>query len=366
MSDKTVALIHLDHLAYNFNEIRNKISPSSLIPVVKADAYGHGAVQVAKRLVKEGAVMFAVAQFKEAMELRESGISQPILIFGRLFPDEIPVAAQQDFVMSVFGTADIKWIEKARINKPVRVHVNVETGMGRVGLLIDQEPAFFNELAACNTISWEGIYSHFATSDEKDKAYAFSQLARFKDIIKTARQKSIHPLLVHMANSGAILDMPESYFDACRAGIMLYGHYPSSETSESIRLKQVMALKTYVAHVRRLPKGHNVSYARRWTTKRETGLAVLPVGYADGLRRGLTNTGQVLIRNKRYPMVGTVTMDQIMVDVGDDRIEPGDPVLIWGDSNQGTLQVLDVAESIGTIPYELTCGLTTRVGRVYV
>jgi alanine racemase len=169
-----------------------------------------------------------------------------------------------------------------------------------------------------------------------------------------------------MANSGAILDMPESYFNACRSGIMLYGHYPSTETSQSVLLKQVMTLKTIVAHVRRLPAGHNVSYGRRWKTHRETTIAVLPIGYADGIRRHLTGRLQTMIGGRRYPVVGTITMDQIMVDMGDDPVAVGDDVLIWGDAEGGSIQVLDVAESMGSIPYEMTCGISRRIRRVVV
>jgi alanine racemase len=169
-----------------------------------------------------------------------------------------------------------------------------------------------------------------------------------------------------MANSGAILDMADSYFDAVRPGILMYGHYPSSETSQSIKPRQVMTLKTFVAHMREMPAGFPISYGRRWITKKTTRIAVLPLGYADGVSRELTNRGEVLIRGRRYPMVGTVTMDYIMIDVGDDPIKPGDEVIVWGESPQGTIQALEVAEKIGTITYELTCGVSKRVKRVYV
>jgi len=170
--------------------------------------------------------------------------------------------------------------------------------------------------------------------------------------------------MIHMANSGAILDMPDSRFNACRCGIILYGHYPSLETSRSIALQQVMNLETTVMHLRRLPAGHNVSYGRRWQTTRETTIAVLPIGYADGVRRHLTGRLQVMIAGRRYPVVGTITMDQIMVDVGDDPVEVGAKVLIWGDAEDARIQVLDVAEAMQSIPYELTCGISRRVPRV--
>ncbi|MFO7716319.1 alanine racemase [Desulfosarcina sp.] len=366
MPFRTCAWIHLSRLRFNFREIQRKISPARLIPVVKADAYGHGAIPVSRCLVDEGAELLAVAQFKEALELRQSGIAVPILIFGRLFPDELPEAIRAGFRISLFGAEDIRWIERVPGKEAAHVHVNVETGMGRVGVLLAREPEFFDHLLRSGRCVWEGLYSHFATSDETDKTYAREQLARFSALVDRLKTKGSLPPMVHMANSGAVLDLPESYFNACRCGIILYGHYPSTETSRSISLKQVMCLKTFVAHLRRLPAGHNVSYGRRWKTNRETSIAVLPVGYADGLRRHLSGRIQVLIRGRRYPVVGTITMDQIMVNVDDDPIAVGDDVVIWGDAESGQIQVLDVAEAMGSIPYEITCGVSKRIQRVFV
>ena len=366
MKPKTVAEINLNHLVYNIRAIQQKVFPAKVIPVVKADAYGHGAVPVTQRLEKVGFEMFAVAQFQEAMELRDSGITRPILIFGRLFPGEIAAAVKANFRISVFGKEDIGWIEKANQSIPAHVHVNVETGMGRVGLILDQEPDFLDYLGTSKNCIWEGCYTHFSTSDEKDKTYANQQLERFKKILSALAHQDVRPAMIHMANSGAILDIPESYFDAVRAGILMYGHFPSPDTTCSVQPKQVMTLKTYVGHIRDMPAGHAISYGRRWTTPKATKIAVLPIGYADGMRRSLTNIGEVLIRGKRYPIVGAVTMDQIMIDVGDDPVKPGDEVVLWGDSQQGSIQVSEVAEKIGTIPYEITCGVSKRVKREYI
>lgn len=366
MANKTVAEINLNNLAFNVHAIAKKVSPAAVIPVVKANAYGHGAVRVTKHLVKQGFKAFAVAQFQEAMELRESGITQPILIFGRLLPDQIPAAIKAGFRISIFGKEDIDWIEKAGQNQSAVVHVNVETGMGRVGVFLDQEPDIFDQLIRSRQCLWEGLYSHFSTSDEADKAYANTQLSRFQNILAQIKSLKKKPSIIHMANSGAVLDIPASYFDAVRPGILIYGHYPSSEITQSITLKQVMTLKTYVSHVRSLPAGFPISYGRRWVTPRATKIAVLPLGYADGLNRKLTNQGEVLIQGKRYPMVGTISMDQTMVHVGDDPIKTGDEVILWGESAQGTIEVSEVAEKIGTIPYEVTCGVSRRVPRVYV
>ncbi len=366
MDPQTCARIHLDRLRHNYRAICHAIAPARLIPVVKANAYGHGALSVSRCLIAEGADLLAVAQFQEAMELRDSGIDVPILIFGRIIPDDLPEAIRAGFRISLFGAEDIRWIEKAAGDRAAHVHVNVETGMGRVGVLLDREADFFDRLIRAGHCTWEGLYSHFATSDEKDKTYAHRQLSRFTDVIDQLRSRTSLPPIIHMANSGAVLDMPDSRFDACRCGIILYGHYPSVETSRSIPLQQVMDLQTTVTHLRRLPAGHNVSYGRRWKTPRETTIAVLPIGYADGVRRQLTGRLQVLIAGRRYPVVGTITMDQIMVDLGDDSIPLGAKALIWGATADGCIEVLDIAETMGTIPYELTCGISKRVPRVVV
>ncbi len=362
---RTCAEINLDHLAHNLHQIRNRVAPARVIPVVKADAYGHGAVVCAGRLVREGVTMFAVAQFQEAMELRESGIDEAILVLGRLFPQQLPEAVKAGFRITVFGEEDLHWLEAVGAERPVPVHVKIDTGMGRTGLLASRTDSFLNDLVQCRSIIWEGLFSHFATADEPDKRYANLQLARFRELLGRVRELVRRPSLIHMASSAAILDLPESTFDAVRPGILMYGHYPSRTTSQTIAPKQVMTLKTYVAHVREMPGGHPVSYGRRWSTPGPTRLVVLPIGYADGISRRLTNLGKVLIRGKQYPMVGTVTMDFIMVDVADDPVKVGDEVIIWGESSQGTIQLADVAERIGTIPYELTCMVSKRVRRVY-
>jgi alanine racemase len=366
MTFSTCAEINLDHLAHNAHSIRERVAPARVIPVVKADAYGHGAVACTRRLAKEGFTMFAVAQFQEAMELRESGIDHPILVLGRLFPQEICQAVKAGLRICVFGEEDLRWIEEAGVEAPAPVHVKLETGMGRTGLLLSQADRFFERLVRSQACLWEGLFSHFSTSDEADKRYANLQLSKFREVLARVRGFAKQPTIIHMASSGAILDLPDSYFDAVRPGILLYGHYPSQTTSRSLEPKQVMTLKTYVAHVREMPSGHPISYGRRWSTPGTTHIAVLPIGYADGISRRLTNVGKVLIQGKQYPMVGTITMDYTMVDVADDAIKVGDEAIIWGTSSQGTIQVAEVADRIGTIPYELTCMVSKRVRRVYI
>ena len=365
MDKRTCAEINLAHLKFNLRAIRHRVGGAQVIPVVKADAYGHGAIAVCHCLAGNGIRLFAVARLAEALELRESGLAQPILIFGRLFPDEIPAAVAANFSLTVCSAEDIRWIEKAALDRPARIHVNLDTGMGRTGVLLEREPGFFDDLAGARRCFWEGLYSHFATADEKDKTYARRQLNRFQTVLNRLACKGFTPSVIHMANSGGILDIPESYFTAVRPGILLYGHYPTAETSRSVKIKQVMTLKTYVAHLRRISAGQSVSYGRRWQASRETTIAVLPAGYADGIRRDLTDRGRVLIRGRQYPLVGTVTMDYVMIDVGDDPVRLGDEAVFWGSTPQGTIQAAEVAATIGTIPYELTCGVSRRVRREY-
>ena len=366
MNTKTCTEINLDHLVFNFKAIRRKVAPAGVIPVVKADAYGHGSVAVSRRLAAEGVDLFAVAHFEEALELRESGLTQPILIFGRLFPDEIRAAIEADFRITLFGKEDLRWIEKAGADQPAKIHVNIDTGMGRVGVRHEQASDFFDLLIRSKHCLWEGLYSHFATADDRDKTYAHLQLDRFQAVLTLLDQKGVRPEMVHMANSGAVLDIPQSGFDAVRPGILLYGHYPSTDAARTVDVKQVMTFKSYVAHIRRLPAGHSVSYGCRWKTKKDTTIVVLPAGYADGVRRDLTGRAEILIRGKRYPLVGTVTMDMIMVDVGQDTVALEDDAIIWGESDQGAIEVLDLAAAINTIPYELVCGVSKRVKRIYI
>jgi len=368
MKSITVAEIHLNHLAYNLNQIRKKVAPAEVMAVVKADAYGHGAVPVTKRLVEEGVKYFAVARIAEALELRNAGIEENILIFGSLFPDEIEAALLNDIQVTVTDPMDIDIIREIAIRNSifVKIHLNIDTGMGRVGIPFDRARSEIIKIVNINQIKLAGIYTHFATSDERNKDYAELQLKRFNCIINELIEHLPYRPIIHAANSGAILDLPEACFDIVRAGISLYGHYPSTNTSESIPLKQVMTLKTKVSSTRRLPKGSSISYGRKYITPKETTIAVLPIGYADGILRVFSNTGAVLINEKLYPIVGTITMDQIMVDVGDDPVKVGDEVIFWGDTPQGNLQATKVAAKVGTIAYELCCSVSKRVPRVYI
>jgi alanine racemase len=364
----TVAEIDLTNLRYNYHNIKKKVAPAEVMAVVKANAYGHGAVPIAHALQQEGVKYFAVARLCEAMELVQAGITGKILIFGTLYNEEISCAIAQNIRVTVTREEDFATIDRLAtyLQKTASVHVKVDTGMGRVGLPCERAFELIKAALKLKNIHIEGICTHFATADSRDKTYTHEQLGRFKIVIEQLRKAGITEPLIHAANSGAVLDLPETYFDLVRPGITLYGNYPSTDTSESIALRQVMSLKTKVAQIREVPAGASISYGRYYITKKATRIAVLNIGYADGLPRAFTNKGQVMIKGQLYPMVGAVTMDQLMVEVGEADVKSGDDVLIWGNSPGGTIQATRIAAKAGVLIYELCCAVAPRIPRIYI
>lgn len=364
----TVAEINLTNLLHNYRAIRDRVAPAKVMAVVKADAYGHGALPVAQSLAKEGCRHFAVARLSEAIELRQNRFDLPLLIFGSLFPDEMEIAVQNDCRVTLTSDVDLQNLLAIarRLKRSVRVHIKVDTGMGRVGLLWEQALDFVRRVAAQSELVIEGVYTHFATADLADKSFAYEQWQRFDGLRQAILSAGIKVGYFHAANSGAILDLPATYLDMVRPGISLYGNYPTLETSASLNLRPVMTLRSKVAALRRLPAGTSISYGRRYFTTHETTVAVLPIGYADGIARSFTNRGKVMIEGRFYPMVGTITMDQIMVDVGDAPVTLGQDVYFWGETPFGTIDTTAVAAQVGTIAYELCCAVTKRVPRRYI
>jgi len=365
----TVAEVDLTAIAANVREVQKKVAPAQVMAVVKADAYGHGAVPVARVALQSGASRLAVALVEEALELREAGIKAPILVFGGVFVEDAELFATHDLEATVYTKKALVALAEAgtRIGKAVSVHVKVDTGMGRVGVAWQKAPEFVGEVLGTKGVALTGLYTHFATSDEADKSYAHLQLRRFQKVLERLGSGGVRVPLVHAANSGAILDLPEATFDAVRPGVMLYGYYPSPETTESVPLKPAMTFRTRVLYVKQVEPGTSVSYGRKYVAKRRTRIATLPVGYADGYNRLLSNQGEVLIRGRIYPVVGRVCMDQILVDLGPDSpVEPGDDVVLFGRCGDREVSVYSICEKLHTIPYEVTCWVSKRVPRVYV
>lgn len=365
----TTVEIDLESIGYNLKEIQKKVCPSKIMAVVKANAYGHGAAEVARCALKNGAEYLAVALLEEAIELRRHEIEAPVLIFGGELSDQIDELLHYDFEITLYSLEMAKIISEKALarKKKVSVHVKLDTGMGRVGVPYQSAAQFVETCYGMPGIEIKGIYTHFATSDEFDKKFANEQLYRFKQALKAIKNRNIHIQLIHAANSGAILDMPDSYFNMVRPGIMMYGYYPSSETSESVEIKPAMTLRSKIIHLKDVPVNTPVSYGRTYYTPEATKIATIPIGYADGYNRLLSNKGRVSIHGKSYPVAGRVCMDQILIDVGKDFDgKIGDEVILFSPKTKANdFTVMDICNIINTIPYEVCCWVSRRVPRIY-
>lgn len=361
--------INLNNLLFNFKNIKKKAGKSKVMAVVKADAYGHGMLECVKALETLGEIKpsyYGVALLEEAVELRKAKITkQPILCFSPFTSEEFNEYIKFKVIPTLTDISQLKQLKKSILTKKCKVHVNIDTGMGRVGIHFAQAFSFIEELSKITNIIIDGVYTHFATSDEKDKSFAKLQLSRFVKVLEDLGENKINFGLAHAANSGAILDMPESHLDMVRCGISLYGYYPSDETSESINLKPVMSLVSKVSTIANIDKGDSVSYGRKFIAIKKSKIVSVPIGYADGIRRGLTNKMNGIIKNKLYSQVGTVTMDRIMFDVNNDNIKIGDKIILIGKSKNVEITALNWCKILDTIPYEITCGIGKRVQRLY-
>jgi len=365
----TYAEVDLSAIAHNIQAIKQRVAPSQIMAVVKADAYGHGAVPVARVALENGATYLGVALVEEAIELRNQGFGEPILVFGGAFDEQLDDFLNYNLEITLYTRSTAQRLSQlaAQYNRQVLAHVKVDTGMGRVGVPWQQVIEFIQYVAELKNIRIQGLYTHFATSDERDKSYAQLQFSRFQQIISQLQQRDIAIPLKHAANSGAILDLPETYLDLVRPGVMMYGYYPSNETSESIPLRPAMTFKSRVSFIKSVPENFSVSYGRKFVTSKPTRIATIPVGYADGYNRLLSNQGLVTIKGKKFPVVGRVCMDLILADIGDaENIQVGDEVILFGSAAQNAFTVNEICQLIDTIPYEVTCWVSSRVPRKYV
>ncbi|MGE5353425.1 MAG: alanine racemase [Acidobacteriota bacterium] len=364
----TIAKINRSNLKFNFLNIKKKVRKVKVCAVVKADAYGHGMIECVKTLLSLDSKKpdyFAVAMLEEALEFRKAGFKEPVLVFAPVLEPEAKDYLKNKILPTVFTEEHLSYLRKTG-KKNIRVHIKIDTGMGRIGVSYNDAAEFIKKVSLDKQFTIDGIYTHFATSDEYDKSYALLQLERFKAIIDELKKNNVNYGLAHCANSGAILDMPEAYFDMVRPGIALYGYYPSSETSESIKLKPVMSLVTSITNIKEVEPGQSISYGRKFIAKTKTRIATASVGYADGYVRGLSNRAEVIIKGKKYPQVGQVCMDRIMFDIGlNGGIKENDEVILLGKSKGLEITAADWAKVLNTIPYEITCNISKRVPRVY-
>lgn len=365
------AEIDLDAIKYNIDSIKRRVDTKELIAVVKADAYGHGALDVSKTLVENGATKLAVAVITEAMELRHGNINTPIMILGYTPLEFAADLINYDIEQTIFDLEYAKKLSEIALNlgKKAKVHVALDTGMGRIGFLINDNS--LNEILKISSLKGlevVGIFTHFATADESDKNYSNKQYKKFTDFNEKLISKGVNIPLKHISNSGAIIDMPNTYLDGVRAGIVLYGYYPSEDVlKQNLDLKKAISIKTQVAHVKILDKNEYVSYGRKFKTERKSIIATLPIGYADGYSRALTGKAKVIINGKFAPVVGTICMDQCMIDVTDiGDVHVGDEVIVLGKDKDLKFDADDMAKAMGTINYEVLCMIKQRIPRVYI
>jgi len=365
----TVATIDFGALAHNVAKLRETIPRScEILAVVKADAYGHGSLEIIRELSRQGIARFAVATPAEGISLRVGGVQAPILIMGPLFPEQIQDVVQFRLTPIIHEPAFARALSDAvgATETPIPVHIKVDTGMGRLGLLpataleLLQSPLFKAALRP------EGLMTHLADADGQDPTYTHLQLQRFADVVARLHSTGLFIPLVHAANSAAILRHRAACFTAVRPGIMLYGYHTASPTV-AMDLKPVLSLTTRIAQIRSMAAGDGISYNQTYVTTSHARIAVIPVGYADGYSRAFSNRGMVLVGGQEAPIVGRVCMDMTMVDVT--RIpeaKPGDPVVLIGRQGTRELSALDLARWQGTIPYEVLCGISPRVPRIYI
>ncbi len=365
------AEIDLDNLANNIKEIRRVSSSEEIIGIVKADAYGHGAIDVAPVLLENGVTKLAVAVVSEAVELRRAGIECPIMILGYTPLSQADNILKYDIEQTVFSYEYAlglsKMAEKRHIT--VRVHIALDTGMNRIGFLPNKNSVEdVYKISKLSNLEVEGLFSHFSTADEEDKNFAKEQFEKYNWFYSKLKELDIRVRLRHIANSAAIIDLPNTHLDAVRPGIIIYGYYPSEEVSkDKINLKPVMTLKTNIIHIKNVKKGECISYGRKFQCERASKIATLPVGYADGYTRLLFGKAKVIINGKFAPVVGRICMDQCMVDITDiDGAKVGDEVILMGEENNLKFNADDIADLIGTINYEVVCMIGKRVPRIYI
>ena len=366
MERATRAIINLEAISHNVFRIRKKIGrETDLMAVVKADGYGHGAVKVSFSALKNGATCLGVALPEEAVPLRKAGINVPILVLGLIQPSEACKVAASALEQTVCSLELAEALDQTSRGASAKtdIHIKVDTGMGRIGVLPHDAIAFARRIKRFKNLNLKGIFSHFSCADEKEAAFTQKQIGVFDQVVREMEASGINIPQKHLANSAGILAHPASYYDLVRPGIMIYGLYPSKEVVRSVPLTPAMTLKSRITHIKRVPSETPVSYGRTYHTKGDTVAATLPVGYADGYSRRLSNEGYAFIRGERAPLIGRVCMDMCMFDVTHlKEIKPGDEAILFGEAPT----IDELAYSLETINYEVVCAVGKRVPRIYV
>jgi len=349
--------VNLDAIAQNVKNIKKLIGKKKeLMAVVKGNAYGHDILEISSVVLENGATRLAVARLEEAIFLRKAGITVPILVLGLTLKPQAESLVSYDITPTV---CEFEMIEKlsesaVQMNKMTKIHLKVDTGMGRIGIFPDDVLKFIKRIKALKKVEIEGIFTHFSVADEKDKFYTEEQFRKFIEILTILEKEGIKIPIKHVGNSATLLDLPHMWLDMVRPGLAIYGLYPSKEVKKTINLIPAQQFKTKIVFIKELPRGESISYGRIYITKRRMRVASLPVGYADGYNRLLSNQGEVLVRGQRVPIIGRVCMDQCMIDVTNlTQVEIGDEVVLWGRQGEEMITVEEIAQKIRTINYEI-------------
>lgn len=349
--------VNLDAIAQNVKNIKKLIGEKKeLMAVVKGNAYGHDILEVSPVVLENGATRLAVARLEEAIFLRKAGITVPILVLGLTLKPQAEFLVSYDITPAV---CEFEMIEKlsesaVQMNKMTKIHLKVDTGMGRIGIFPYDVLRFIKRIKALKNVEIEGIFTHFSVADEKDKVYTEEQFRKFIEILTILEKEGIKIPIKHVGNSATLLDLPHMWLDMVRPGLAIYGLYPSKEVKKTINLIPAQQFKTKIVFIKELPLGESISYGRTYITKRRRRVASLPVGYADGYNRLLSNQGEVLVRGQRVPIIGRVCMDQCMIDVTNlTQVEIGDEVVLWGRQGEEMITVEEIAQKIRTINYEI-------------
>jgi alanine racemase len=363
----TWAEVNLKRLEYNLDAIKQKVSPAKVMLVAKANAYGHGLVEIAKALAGKTDYV-GVAVLEEGILLRELGVTAPILVLGGIWREQIHQYLEYDLTLTASSVERLEQISEAAqcMRKTAKVHLKIDTGMERIGIHYYSAHLLQEASLKCSNVEVEGVFSHFANSDLSDLTHARLQLERFNEVLRFYERRSLPVPMRHMANSAAVLQLPESYMDMVRPGIMLYGVYPSPETQRTVEVKPALSWKSRVVYFKVVKSGHAISYGSTWQPDHDIRVVTIPVGYGDGFFRSMSNKAKVIIRGKKHPQVGTICMDQLMVNIESDSAYNGDEVILLGESEGQCITVEDLAEWAGTIPYEILTNINTRVPRLYI
>ena len=364
----TLVEVDLARLAENFRAIQAKVAPAKMMPILKANAYGHGLLRVAQLMESLGADYLGVAVLEEGILLREQSIRVPILVLGGILGNQVPYFIQHDLTITASSVEKLWHIDEIaeQLGQTAKVHLKIDTGMERIGVHYYSAERLLETTLQCKHIEVEGIFSHFANSATADLAYSHLQLARFQEVLSFYEKHSLpKPNLQHFSNSGGILQLPEANFDIVRPGLLLYGVYPSPEVQRTIQVQPALSWKSRVVDFKVVQPGHPVGYGSTWESDHLVRAVTVPVGYGDGYFRSMSHKAEVIIRGNRFPVVGLISMDQIVINIEWETAYNDDEVMLIGEMGSEQISAEDLATWAGTIPYEILTNINTRVPRVY-